>query len=123
MPATRKSTKTATHADKRAEVVKRHKAGEPVSKIAKALGITPGKVAFLLMVQAVEDKPSLRIAFKDDDELARKVIAARKKADAHSSWGWLAARTGVDEARVKRLAATAGYEVKGSRIAAARKGK
>lgn len=111
-------------AKRRAQVVKRVNKGESVRAVAEDLGLTPGKAAFLLMQQEVEDNDSLQIKFRNEDELVKRVVAARNKNDEHSGWGWIAARTGVSEGKIKRLAEEkGGIKVKGTNIASIRKGK
>lgn len=106
--------------DLRAKVVDLREADTSWSEIAEALAITSGKAQFLMMQQQVEDTPKLKIRFKDDETLVAGIVAAREAEDAHSSWGWIAARTGISEGKVKALAEEAGLAVSGSNIAVAR---
>lgn len=64
--------------------------GLPLTKVAKELGTSPGRVAMALLLRDVPVKavPASKEAF------AREVIAARRKGD---SWGLLAARYRVTE--------------------------
>lgn len=71
------------------------------SEIGEKLGITPGKAQFLIMCSEV--KPKDKIKFSSDEELAEQVVEARDEAGPKSSWGWIAARSGVSEAKIKRL--------------------
>lgn len=88
--------------------------------IAEELSITPGKAQFLMMQHEVETTPKLRIKHTDDDSLVAGIRAAREANDAHSSWGWIAARTGVSEGKVKKVAEEAGIPVSGTNVAVAR---
>jgi hypothetical protein len=77
--------------------------GESWSTIGEDLGITPGKAQFLLMLHKVATGEVKRLPFRNDDELAAKIAKARDAADEFSSWGWISARTGVSEPKLKRL--------------------
>lgn len=86
-------------------VVEMRNEGESWSNIASELGITPGKAQFLgLMIHAVETGEVKRLRWSNDEELYEQIEEARTAADDLSSWGWIAARTGVSEAKIKRLA-------------------
>lgn len=67
--------------------------------IADQIGIKAGKAMFLHMCATV--KPSERIKYTDDDDLAKKVVAARDKEQL--SWGTIMARTGVGGAKLRSL--------------------
>jgi hypothetical protein len=87
-----------------------------VKDVAKSLGLTPGKTAFIKMQILVADGEVPKIEGTQAQIIAR-TIAARKKADDYSSWGWLAARTGKPEGALKvAVAKTERIQVKGSRI-------
>jgi hypothetical protein len=116
-PASKREHATHDNDALRKQIATRLNKGEAISDIATALHITAGKAAYLNMLNVVEDTPSLRIKGRNDEELASKIVAAREKQDEHSSWGWLSARAGVPEARVKKLAEEAGAEVKGTHVA------
>lgn len=75
------------------------------SEIGTELGITPGKAQFLLMLHKVATGEVKRLTFKagDDAALAKVVKTARDKADEFSSWGWISARTGVSEPKLKSV--------------------
>jgi hypothetical protein len=70
-------------------VTKRRTDGESIGAIAKALTLSPGKVAMAELVGTTE-----RVAIDDPAKLARAIAKDRK---AGRSWGWLAARYGVTE--------------------------
>lgn len=95
--------------------------GESAATVAKDLGITAGKAAFIAMQLRVDNGEVPKISFKNDEQLVSKTVAARDKADQHSSWGWLSARTGVAEASLKQKVAAAGHDVAGTKIASVRK--
>lgn len=105
-----------------AEVAKLLAKGQSIGDIAEALSITAGKAAFLNMLNVVEDTPRLQIKGRTDEEKIPKVVAARAKQDEHSSWGWLSARSGISEARLKALVEESGEKVKGTHIAKERAG-
>jgi hypothetical protein len=92
----------------------------PWAEVAEDLGITSGRAQYLHMLNEVADDKSLVIKWDDDDDLTDAIIAAREEEDAYSSWGWISARAGVSEGKVKALAADGGYEVAGSQIAVSR---
>lgn len=77
--------------------------GESWTAIGEALAITPGKAQFLMMLHRVAEGEVKAIKFKDDDDLAAKIAAEREKAYEFSSWGWISARTGVSEPKLKNL--------------------
>lgn len=95
--------------------------GEAWSTIAEELSITPGKAQFLMMLHRVATKDVKPLKWTDDDDLTEVCQEARAEADEFSSWGWIAARTGVSEAKIKRLLEEAGtYEPKSENIAIVR---
>lgn len=100
----------------------RENADLPLPKLAEAMKCTNGKAAFVKMLIAVEDNPSLRLEAKTPTGIIGKTVTARKKADAYSSWGWLSARTGISEPKLKKMC-EGRYEVFGSRIATERAAK
>lgn len=67
--------------------------------ISEEMGIGQGRCMFLYMQANV--KPSDRIKFDDDDDLAKQVVKLREKELL--SWGMISARSGVGEAKLKRL--------------------
>jgi hypothetical protein len=91
--------------------------GESAAVVAKDLGITSGKAAFIKMQLMVEDGNVPAIKFKNPDDMVTKTVAARNKADEYSSWGWLSARTGVSEPSLKAAVAAAGHNIAGEKIA------
>jgi hypothetical protein len=95
--------------------------GESAAVVAKDLGITSGKAAFIKMQLMVEDGNVPAIKFKNPDDMVTKTVAARNKADEYSSWGWLSARTGVSEPSLKAAVAAAGHNIAGEKIASIRK--
>jgi len=81
--------------------------------IAQELEIGEGKAMFLYMIAHV--KPNERIHWKDDDELAAKIVPLRDEGKL--SWGILAARAGAPESKLKSLyEAATGTSVVGNRI-------
>lgn len=86
-------------------IVKRRNAGEKWQPIADDLGIAVGKAIFLYeKATSGEDEP---ISFTTDASLQKAVLKARKDG---LSWGKIAARTGVGEGKLKRLALEGGLE-------------
>lgn len=73
--------------------------GQSWADIADTLEIKPGKAMFLHMCATV--KPSEKITFKDDADLAKKVVAARDKENL--SWGTIMARTGLSGGKLRQL--------------------
>jgi hypothetical protein len=114
----------STHTDPKTVVRTRMVDGtDHVKDVAKALKLTPGKTAFIKMQILVEDGTVAPITGSPAQVLA-KTIAARKRCNEYSSWGWLAARTGMNEGTLKKnVAATKKIQVKGSRIAIERAAK
>lgn len=108
-----KAARQARNAELMAQVVDMRADGKKWEEIAEELDIKPGKAMFLEMQAQVT--PKTRITWKDDDELAEKVVAARD--DELLSWGQIAARTGLSEGKLKRLFGTAvGERAFGHRI-------
>lgn len=94
-----------------------------VKDVAKKLKLTPGQTAFIKMQILVEDGAVKRIDGTPAQKLA-KIVSARKRADEYSSWGWLAARSGMSEGTMKKLVAEKkNYPVFGERIAQIRAAK
>lgn len=102
----------------RKDVAARLKKGEKFGDIAEALHVTPGRAKYLQMLNDVENGTVARISTAGNDEaVTKRIIAARDKQDEYSSWGWISARTGISEARVKALAEAGGHKVKGTHVA------
>jgi hypothetical protein len=101
-------------------IVARRDDGDKWGEIASDLNITPGKAQFLMMQHEVAHSPKLRLKHTDEASLVAAIRSAREANDAHSSWGWIAARTGVSEGKIKSVAEEAGIPVSGSNIAVAR---
>ena len=76
---------------------------DAVKDVAADLGLTPGKTAFIKMQILVADGTVKSIKGRTERETIARVIAARKKADNYSSWGWLSARTGISEITLKKM--------------------
>lgn len=117
---TKREQQQAQNAELRERVVELRAADQSWSEIAGELNITPGKAQFLMMQHTVSKSPKLRLKHTDDESLVERIVEAREANDAHSSWGWIAARTGVSEGKIKALATEAGIPVAGSNIAVAR---
>lgn len=94
------------------QVVARHVDGdESLGAVAKDLGITPGKAAFLILMHEADKSPKLRRKAADDAEAATVILEMRN--DEHQSWGQIAARLFVagkriSEPKIKRLFDEAG---------------
>ena len=94
-----------------------------VQDVAKKLKLTPGKTAFIKMQILVEDGVVPAITGTPAQKLA-KIVTARKRANEYSSWGWLAARSGMSEPTMKKMVAEKkNYPVFGERIAQIRAAK
>lgn len=94
-----------------------------LADLAAQMGLkTNGRAAYMKMLAQVQcgDVPAITGTPK---QVVRKTIAARKKADRYSSWGWLSARAGINEGTLKKRVAATGYPVLGDRIVAARQAK
>lgn len=102
-------------ADKTERIVKMREQGKTWSEIGEKLKMTPGRAQFLLLVSQV--KPSERIKFDGDDDLGKKIVAARDRDKL--AWPLIAARTGVTEGRVKDIY----RRVKDGKPAAGERGK
>ena len=91
MPAVKKFTINILTYDAKLveDVTQRRTNGEPITTIAKALKLSPGKVAMCELVGTTE-----RVQVDDPAKLARLIVKERK---AGKSWGYLAARYGVTE--------------------------
>ena len=92
-----------------AHIVEARENGEKWGEIASELSITPGKAQFLMMLHLVETGEVSAFEFDNDEELTEVIKEARTAADEYSSWGWIAARTGVSEGKIKRLAEEDGF--------------
>lgn len=88
------------------EIVKLRNAGDKWSDIAEAVGTTPGRAIFLYGAATVDDDD--RITARNDGELGKKLLKMRKEGIA---WGPLAYRTGMSEAKLKRLFVEAGGDL------------
>lgn len=100
------------------------KKGDSWATIAEALSITPGKAQFLMMLHRVAtgDVPTISTN-GTEAQVIKRIAAARKSADEFSSWGWIAARTGWSEPKIKNLLANSGdYSPRSENIAAVRAG-
>lgn len=75
---------------------------DAVKDVAADLGLTPGQTAFIKMQILVADGTVKPITGRTEREVIAKVVKARKKADNYSSWGWLSARTGINEGQLKK---------------------
>jgi hypothetical protein len=75
---------------------------DSVKDVAADLGLTPGQTAFIKMQILVADGTVPAIKGRTEREIIAKVAKARKKADDYSSWGWLSARTGINEGQLKK---------------------
>jgi hypothetical protein len=104
----------------RPQVVEDLESGKKLSEVAAKFHITPGKAAFLRMQAHVASHPKMKIK-GEDAELVAGIKAARDAQDEFSAWGWISARTGLPEVRVKAIAEKAGIAVKGTHVAKARK--
>lgn len=94
---------------------------EKLAAVAKDLKITSGKAAFLIMQHRVAQGEVPAITGKNDEALLKAINAARLKADEHSSWGWLAARSGKSEGFIKSGLEKAGlYKPRAENIASKR---
>lgn len=91
------------------QVIDAREEGQSWSEIASDLNITPGKAQFLMMLHRVATGDVKPLRFKDDETLTEQIKKARTAADEFSSWGWIAARTGVSEVKIKRLAEEDGF--------------
>jgi hypothetical protein len=99
------------------QIVKLRDSGSKWQEISDEVGVAVGRAIFLYEAANVDDKD--RIRFKNDEDLAGKLLKLR----GTTSWGRLSQRTGVGEAKLKRLYAEAGGDVqrigKGGRHAGA----
>lgn len=115
-----KAKATATRADAKIRdpklrdqvVALRDNKGMAWAEIAEKLGV--GVILVQLLYMQANVKPSEKITAKNDTELAKKVRTARDKDKL--SWGWIAARAGLPESRVRRLYVEAGGTLEGNRI-------
>lgn len=97
--------------------------GKSVSEIAAKLGTTSGRAAYFLMVAEVTRNKKLKITGDNDEAVLKQVKAERLAAGDKSGWGWLSARTGIPEGRLKKMAEEYGVKVKGTNAASMRKAK
>jgi hypothetical protein len=91
--------------------------GEKLSVVANDLNLNAGDAKWLLILHEVDTNPKLKVSFKNEQELVAKIRQLRAAKDEYSAWHWIAARTGVAEGKIKRLAEANGIPVKGSQIA------
>lgn len=111
-PETRRLAREARDEKATAEIVKRREAGEKWGEIAEAVELSTGKVMFMYEVSQVQPKD--RIKYKDDDELASKIVEAREKGQ---SWGTIMARANIGEGKARKLYSDAtGEDTKGLRV-------
>lgn len=89
--------KATTTEDLTAKIVKMRNSGSKWAEISEALGVRTGK-AMSLFAGATGDP----ITFKNEDDLAKKVVALRTGKEP-LSWGVLSARTGVGEGKLRKL--------------------
>lgn len=102
-------------------IVEMREAESSWAEIAEELSITPGKAQFLMMKHLVAEGEVPAITARNDADMLKKLVAARNKADGHSSWGWLSARSGLSEGVIKAMLAESGdYEPRAENIAAIR---
>lgn len=101
-------------------IVERRDNGDSWGDIASDLNITPGKAQFLMMLHRVAEGDVPAIKHRNETELVNGIRKARDAQNEFSSWGWISARSGVSEGKVKALAEESGMEVSGSNIAVAR---
>lgn len=104
-----------------AKVVKARKSDTSWAEIASDLGVTPGKAQYLMMLHRVGEGDVPSIPSSPESKLVAGLKKARAKADEYSSWGWLSARAGVPEGRVKALAEEHGFYTKGKENIAAKR--
>lgn len=100
------------------------KQGKSWAEVGAELSITPGKAQFLNMLHEVAEGNVPTISTSgNEDAVVKRIAAARAKADEYSSWGWLAARTGWSEGKIKTLLEASGdYTPRAENIAAVRAG-
>ena len=116
--ATRKATEDAGDGPSRAELratrdaentermLEMREEGTSWSEIGAELGITPGKAQFLNMLhQVAEGNVSAwpKAAHKEEATIAAQIKKDRDAANEFSSWGWIAARSGISEPTLKRI--------------------
>lgn len=120
----KRAAREAQTAEQQQAVVDRVVNGdEKLAVVAKDLKITSGKAAFLIMLHRVEQGEVPKITGKNDEALLKAINVARLKADEHSSWGWLAARSGKSEGFIKTGLAKLGlYKPREENIASKRAG-
>jgi len=114
-----------------AQILKRHgdhpavpggeQGDETLAVVAKSLNITTTKAGWLLFFHAVASGKVPAITAKSDEELVKKIHAARVEAGRFSAWGWLAARSDRSESWIKTKLHEAGlYEPRSENIASVR---
>lgn len=101
-------------------IVERRDNGESWADIASDLNITSGKAQFLMMKHRVAEGEVPAIKHRNETELVSGIRKARDAQNEFSSWGWISARSGVSEGKIKALAEEAGMDVSGSNVAVAR---
>lgn len=118
----KRAAREAQSAEQRQYVIEHYLDGdEKLSAVAQHLKITSGKAAFLAMQVQVERGEVPAISAKTDAGLVTAIAQARAKADEHSSWGWLAARSGKSEGWIKSELEKAGkYSPRAENVASKR---
>lgn len=104
------------------KVVKLRDKEKSWKEIGDEIGTTPGKAQYLMMLHRVAegDVPKVpNAANPDSPKFAKSLEKARKAADEYSSWGWLSARSGLPEGKIKAIAEEAGFYSKGKENVAA----
>lgn len=115
---TKRDTAKASVDAQRKEVAKLVKQGVKMGDIAEKLHVTAGRAKYLQMLNEVESGAVPSISTSGNEEaIAKRIIAARNKQDAYSSWGYISARTGLPEVKVKKLAEEHGLKVAGTHVA------
>lgn len=95
------------------KVVALRKKDKSWAEVAEEISTTPGKAQYLMMLHRVEQGEVPRITGKTDAQLTAAIKKARQAADDYSSWGWISARAGIAEGRIKTLAKEGGFYSKG----------
>lgn len=108
------------------KVVSLRKKDKSWKEIGDEIGTTPGKAQYLMMLHRVAEGEVPKIpnaSNPDSPKFAKSLEKARKAADEYSSWGWLSARSGLPEGKIKAIAEEAGFYKKGKEnVAAVRAG-
>lgn len=104
-----------------ATILKRRAAGDSLATIASDLGITTGDAGWLVILNRVENNDPAPLTVPSDPAKLTALVKREREADGEfSAYHWIAARTGIAESQIKKIAEAGGFYKKGQNVAVAR---